>query len=100
MLSRGMSNTTQEWATKGTNHFKGQADRDPSKNPRVKIVDGAIGGQDTPKWTNLHAATWITVLQRPSAAGATTNQVQALWLKQAIAGESGPLTNHAVRLQG
>ncbi|MCI0744004.1 MAG: PKD domain-containing protein [Verrucomicrobia subdivision 3 bacterium] len=100
VLSSGMSNTTQEWASKGTNHFKGRADRDPSKNPRVMIVDGAIGGQDATRWTNINAQPWTNVLQRLASARVTTNQVQVLWLKQAIAGESGPLTNHAVQLQG
>jgi hypothetical protein len=99
LLSSGMSNTTQEWASKGTNHFKGRADRDPSRNPRVAIVDGAIGGQDASRWTNINAQAWTNVLQRLASARVTTNQVQVLWLKQAIAGESGPLTNHAVQLQ-
>src|SRR5262245_25603308 len=53
LLSSGMSNTTQEWASKGSNHFTGQALRDPSRNPRLSIVDGAFGGQDAPAWTNL-----------------------------------------------
>ncbi len=99
LLSIGMSNTTQEWASKGTNHFKALADADPSKNPRVIILDGAQGGQDAPQWTNLNAATWNNVLSRLTSAGATTNQVQAIWLKEAIAGETGALTNHARLLQ-
>ena len=100
LISSGMSNTTQEWASKGTNHFTGQATRDPSKNPRLTIVDGAIGGQDAPTWTNINSANWTTVLGRISAAGRSTNQVQILWIKQAIANETGALTNHAVQLQG
>jgi hypothetical protein len=100
LISSGMSNTTQEWASKGTNHFTGQASRDPAKNPRVTIVDGAIGGQDAPAWTNLSSPNWNTVLSRIRSAGRSTNQVQVLWIKQAIAQESGALTNHAVRLQG
>ena len=100
LLSSGMSNTTQEWASKGTNHFTGLANRDPSKNPRLTIVDGAIGGQDAPAWTNLNSPNWSNVLLRLRNAGRSTNQVQVLWIKQAIAGESGALTNHAARLQG
>src|SRR6185436_6308054 len=100
LISSGMSNTTQEWASKGSNHFTGQALRDPSRNPRLTIVDGAIGGQDAPAWTNLSSPNWTTVLGRISAAGRSTNQVQILWIKQAIAGETGALTNHAVQLQG
>ncbi|MEO7297603.1 MAG: PKD domain-containing protein [Verrucomicrobiota bacterium] len=100
LISSGMSNTTQEWASKGTNHFTAQTARDPSKNPRLTIVDGAIGGQDAPAWTNINSPNWTTVLGRISAAGHSTNQVQILWIKQAIANETGALTNHAVQLQG
>jgi len=100
LISSGMSNTTQEWASKGTEHFQAQATRDPSRNPRLTIVDGAIGGQDAPQWTNLNSPNWATVLGRIRTNHLSTNQVQVLWLKQAIAQETGPLTNHAVALQG
>jgi PKD repeat protein len=99
LISSGMSNTTQEWASKGTNHFTGQALRDPSRNPRLTIVDGAIGGQDAPAWTNINSPNWSNVLSRIRNAGRSSNQVQVLWIKQAIAGETGALTNHAVQLQ-
>jgi PKD repeat protein len=99
LISSGMSNTTQEWASKGSNHFTGQALRDPSRNPRLTLVDGAIGGQDAPAWTNLNSPNWANVLSRIRNAGRSTNQVQVLWIKQAIAGESGALTNHATQLQ-
>jgi len=100
LLSSGMSNTTQEWASKGTDNFHAQATRDPSRNPRLAIVDGAIGGQDAPQWTNINSPNWVTVLGRIRTNHLSTNQVQVLWLKQAIAQETGPLTNHAVALQG
>src|SRR5262245_60688487 len=100
LISSGMSNTTQEWASKGTNHFTGQFLRDPSRNPRLTIVDGAIGGQDAPAWTNLNSANWSNVLMRIRSAGRSTNQVQVMWIKQAIAGETGALTNHANQLRG
>src|SRR6185369_14874428 len=46
LLSLGVSNTTQEWASGDnvthnvTNTFKYRADLDPSKNPQLVIVDG------------------------------------------------------------
>ena len=46
MISVGMSNTTQEFASAGTGNFKARADADPAKNPQLIIVDGAQGGQD------------------------------------------------------
>ena len=102
LLSLGMSNVTQEWATKGTNHFLHIATNDPSLNPRVVIADGAIGGQDAPQWTNYFSANWNTVVtSRLPAAGITTNQIQVVWLKQALAGPLayGAFPSHARTLQ-
>jgi hypothetical protein len=78
-----MSNTTQEYS-----RFKQLADVDPQKNPRVLIVDGAQGGQDAQAIRNPNAPFWTIVDQRLQAAGATPRQVQAIWLKEAIAGEN------------
>ena len=102
LLSSGMSNVTQEWASKGTNHFTHIATNDPSLNPRVRIVDGAIGGQDATRWTNINASNWfIVITQRLAAAGVTTNQVQVLWFKQALAGPNnyGAFPLHAQELK-
>ena len=102
LLSLGMSNVTQDWATKGTNHFTRRATSDPSLNPRVVIADGAIGGQDAPRWTNYFSTNWdIVVTQRLVTAGVTTNQIQVVWLKQALAGpvNYGAFPAHARTLQ-
>ncbi len=102
LLSLGMSNVTQEWATKGTNTFLRIATNDPSLNPRVAIADGAIGGQDAPQWTNYFSPNWNTIVtNRLPAAGVTTNQIQVVWLKQALAGPLayGVFPNHARTLQ-
>ena len=101
MLSLGMSNTTQEWATKGTNHFTRQATNDPSLNPKIRIVDGAISGQDAIQWTNITSGNWsIVATQRLATAGVTTNQVQVLWLKEALKDAStyGAFPLHAQEL--
>ncbi len=109
LLSLGVSNTTQEWASGDnvthniTNAFKYRADLDPSKNPQLVIVDGAFGGQDAITWTNPTSANWAMVItQRLVAAGVTSTQVQALWLKQALAGPHnyGSFPGHAQALQG
>ncbi len=102
LLSIGMSNTTQEWASKGTNSFYRLCVRDPSLNPQVKVVDGAIGGKDAVQWTNINAGTWnMVITQRLAQAGVTTNQVQAIWLKQALAGplKYGAFPQHAQALR-
>lgn len=101
LLSIGMSNTTDEWASLGSSNFTALANSDPSRNPRVAIVDGAQGGQDAIQWTNPAAATWTTVAQRLSAASVTSTQVQVLWLKHALAGPNnyGAFPRHAQALQ-
>jgi PKD repeat protein len=101
MISIGMSNTTQEFATKGTQNFKLRADPDPAKNPQLVIVDGAQGGQDAPAWINPNATTWSILNQRLAAAGVAPEQVQVAWLKQALAGPNnyGAFPAHAQALQ-
>lgn len=83
LLSIGMSNTTQEFST-----FKSIADADPEKNPNLTIVDGAQGGQDAETIRNPNAQFWTIVDQRLTSANATREQVQTVWLKEAIAGEN------------
>jgi hypothetical protein len=83
LLSIGMSNTTQEFST-----FKSMADADAQKNPKLTIVDGAQGGQDAQVIRNPNAQYWTIIDQRLTTAGVTPNQVEAAWLKEAIAGEN------------
>ncbi len=94
LLSIGMSNTTMEFSA-----FKALADRDPRKSPRVTIVDGAQGGQDAERIKDPAAPFWGVVDQRLAAAGVTGAQVQAVWLKEAIAGENESFPADARRLQ-
>jgi hypothetical protein len=76
-----MSNTTQEFST-----FVGLAKADTQRDGHVVLIDGAQGGQDAGVWANPSAATWTVVEQRFQTAGVTARQVQAIWLKQALAG--------------
>jgi hypothetical protein len=94
LLSIGMSNTTQEFQI-----FKRLADADPRKNPRLTIVDGAQGGQDAIRISDPASPFWQVVDQRLGAAGATREQVQAVWLKQAYAGPREPFPADARKLQ-
>jgi hypothetical protein len=93
-VSIGMSNTTQEFQI-----FKRLADADPRKNPRLTIVDGAQGGQDAIRISDPASPFWQVVDQRLAAAGATREQVQAIWLKQAYAGPREPFPADARKLQ-
>jgi hypothetical protein len=97
-----MSNTTQEFGSASPNAFKSRADADPAKNPRLTIVDGAIGGQPASAWVNPNSPNWTTVMQRLANAGVTAQQVQVVWMKQADAQpyQYGAFPAHAQHLQG
>lgn len=95
LLSIGMSNTTQEFTT-----WLATANTDPDRNPAVTIVDGAQGGQDAVIVANPAANFWNVVDQRLANAGVTTQQVQVVWIKEAIIGVSGGFPAAAQQLQG
>ncbi len=101
MISVGMSNTTQEFGG-SSNSFKPRADADPSKNPKLVIVDGAQGGKPASAWIDPNATTWTVVDQRLAAAGVTPQQVQVAWVKQADAqpNQYGQFPAHAQHLEG
>ena len=102
LLSIGMSNCTQEWATKGTNTFQALANRDPAKNPHLIVIDGALGGQDAAAWTNLNSTNWsITAISRLTNAGLSAKQVQIIWMKDALKNPAadGNFPAHAQLLQ-
>jgi hypothetical protein len=95
LLTIGMSNTLYE-----SDQFVHDANADSNKSPQVVIVNGAQGGQDAEKIKTASAAYWQqwvpTQLQR---AGVTANQVEAVWLKEAIAGGGGHFPDDARLLQ-
>jgi len=90
LLSIGMSNATQEFR-----EFQQIA----RPAPDVAVVDGAIGGQDAEKIKDPAYRYWSAVDQRLAAAGANAAQVQAVWLKEAIARQSEPFPADAQRLR-
>ncbi len=93
LLSIGMSNTTQEFSA-----FVPLARQDDRRDAHVVVVDGAIGGQDATRWTSPSAETWGTVDTRLRSAGVSAAQVQAIWLKQAIAQPRGDFPTESKRL--
>ncbi len=94
LLSISMSNATQEFST-----FKRLADRDPEKNPRLTIVDGAQGGQAMAEWSSPTARPWEQAARRLEAAGVTPAQVQVAWVKLANKLPQGELHEHGRKLQ-
>jgi len=95
LLSIGMSNATQEFSA-----FKQLADADPRKRPDVTIVDGAQGGQDIERIRMADAPFWGVVDQRLAAAGVSGRQVQAVWLKEALARPTESFPPDAQRFRG
>jgi hypothetical protein len=81
LLSIGMSNATAEFSA-----FKRASDRDPQVNANLVVVDGAQDGFDAAKIIK-RPSYWDTADARLEAEGVSANQVQAVWLKEAIAGE-------------
>jgi len=84
LLSIGMSNAADEWDG-GPTAFEPVANADPSKNPKLAIVNGAQSGVDASGWANPNSSAWTTVLSRLQSAGLTAKQVEVVWLKEALA---------------
>lgn len=99
LLSIGMSNTTQEYSA-----FVQQMQSFPNRHPRLRIIDGAQGGQDAVTISDPTAPFWANVDARLAQAGLTPAQVQCVWLKEAIAGPAsvapGPFPAHPQFLEG
>lgn len=79
-LSIGMSNTRNEFT-----QFVPLSQADTMRHPRVRAVNGAIGGYDAERIKDPASDYWTRVDQMLIAAGATPAQVQMVWLKEAIA---------------
>jgi hypothetical protein len=93
LLSLGMSIASDEFSA-----FKRSADRDPQRNPSVVVVDGAQDGFDSRR-ARSQPAFWDNADQRLADADVTPEQVQAVWLKQAVAGEQRRFPRDARGLQ-
>lgn len=88
-LSIGMSNAQQEFAV-----LQQVTNTDSQKAPSVVLVNGAVGGWDVHRVNDPAQAPsyWAAVDSALAARGVNGQQVQALWLKEAILGTSGYAT--------
>jgi len=92
-IAIGMSNTTQEFAS-----FERAEDPSAYRNPRVVILNTAVGGQTAAAISNPNAQYWTVVNQRLTAMGVTPAQVQVAWMKEADANPSAAFPAHAQTL--
>ena len=90
VLSIGMSNTTREFSD-----FKSRADRDPLKSGFVELVDGAEAGWDAQRIKSPASPYWQLVGDRLNESNSSPEQVQVVWLKQAITGDARPFPQDA-----
>ena len=93
LLSIGMSNASDEFSA-----FKRSADRDPQRNSSLVVVDGAQDGFDSRR-ARSQPVFWENIDQSLGEAEVTPEQVQAVWLKQAVAGEHRRFPKDARALQ-
>ncbi len=94
LISVGMSNTTQEFQA-----FVALASGEPSRDPRLTIVDGAQGGQTAADWANPGCPCWVTLDSRIRQAGLSNLQVAAAWVKLANRQPSGEWPDATVELK-
>ncbi len=94
LLSVGMSNTTQEYSL-----FKTLADTFARKNPRLVVIDGAQGGQTAALIADPTANYWTVIDGRLRSAGLSSQQVGAIWLKEANASPTNGFPAYAQDLQ-
>jgi hypothetical protein len=94
LVSIGMSNTTQEFQA-----FMRLASGDSDVSPTVKLVDGAMGGWDARRVSRPAGGYWTALDRRLRGQGVSPPEVQAVWLKEAIAGEDRPFPRDAKALK-
>ncbi|MGE3795862.1 MAG: PKD domain-containing protein [Dehalococcoidia bacterium] len=102
LLSLGMSNTSIEFG-----RFLDLIGNDDAVNPRLTIVNGALGGQTADQYRDPGSTGWQWSVDQLARRNVTREQVQVAWVKVARAGfgsnTSDPLANFpefAQALQG
>jgi PKD repeat protein len=96
MLTIGFSNPELEFGK-----FEDLLHDDPTRNPKLAVVNGAQGGRDVDFWTDPSSITWQNVNKDLSANGLTPAQVQVAWVKMAekFPYQDGVFPAHAQHLQ-
>src|SRR5579859_4023655 len=85
LLSRGTSNTSEEFAA-----FQSLAGKEAGKNPKVVLVNGAQDDWPANRIVADEAAYWNGLEERIKTAGVSDAQVQAAWVELADSNPSLP----------
>jgi len=100
LLGIGFSNTVQAFSG-----FMQVAGEDKTVNPKVQLVNGAVGGMSAARIQNPDdnasgTQYWKTVDERLATASATRAQVQAIWIKETDPGpHDGPFPKYVKKLE-
>jgi hypothetical protein len=94
-MSLGVSNTQQPFID-----FMNSANGDPLRNPRVAIVNGALGGETADKLASPTAGYLATVVNYILPLyGYTAQQVAAVWLDTVDSGDNSGFPSDAKTIQ-
>jgi len=95
VMSIGMSNASLEWE-----EFIALAASSTGIDPNVTIANGAEVGQGAREISNPASTYWtITIPSRLNYYGLTADQIQVVWIKEAVKFPTDPFPNHAQEMQ-
>jgi hypothetical protein len=95
-MSLGVSNTEQPFTD-----FMNAANGDPEKNPKVAVVNGALGGETAASLASATAGYFSTVTDYILPFyGYTAEQVAALWIDTVDSGDNAGFPGDAITLKG
>lgn len=115
MVSIGMSNGAMEFGDKAQywtgsepariggsqpDAFAGQTEVLTDLNPKLVIINAAQSGKTADKIANIADNYWNFATTEVTEKGFAVNQVQAVWIKEAIGNPTGTFPGSATALQG
>jgi hypothetical protein len=77
LVAIGLSTAAHEFG-----RFEREQDSNPSRNPRVVLVNGAEAGWSVERLLDPEASYWDRLDERLTAVGLSPAQVQVVWIKQ------------------
>lgn len=81
MISIGMSNTNYEFET-----FIQSTRSDERLNPHLVLINGALPGQTSDRWTDPAAPAWLALAETLDRYQVSASQVQVAWIKETQTG--------------